>query len=112
MNTPQQIQDLVSETVHAHPAAQIELDPLPSGVCFLWVTVNGRNFALEYHPVEGVGVSENTPQTIPFAGHDQLFPTLDEAVTFYKQLLAGAEQSPPGPFSRTAYSPTLHLKSH
>ncbi|HYT59576.1 MAG TPA: hypothetical protein VEL06_05365 [Haliangiales bacterium] len=90
MNTPQQIQDLVAEIVHAYPAAQLELDPLPSGVCFLWVTIADRNFVLEYSPRQGTGVSENLPNTPPFGGHEHGFASLDEAVNFFKQMLAQA----------------------
>jgi len=111
MNTPKQIQDLVSEAVHVYLDAQIELDPLPSGVCFLWMTINGHNFVMEYHPEEGAGISENTPETVPFSGHDKFFPTLDQAIIFYKQLLAEAARSLPGPFSRVAYEP-IHSKTH
>jgi len=87
MNTPHQIQDLVAEIVHAYPAAQLELDPLPSGVCFLWVTIADRNFVLEYSPHQGTGVSENLPDTPPFVGHVHGFDSLNEAVNFFKQML-------------------------
>ena len=85
------MQDLVAEIAHVYPAAQLELDPLPSGVCILWVTVADRIFVLEYSPRQGTGVSENLPDTPPFVvGHDHGFASLDEAVTFFKQMLAGA----------------------
>ncbi len=90
MNTPLQLQDLVTEIVHTYPSAQLELDPLPSGVCFLWATVAGRNFVLEFDPKQGTGVSENLPTTPPFVGHDHGFDSLDEAVNRFKQLLAQA----------------------
>ena len=95
MTTPDKIQDLVAEIVHAYPAAHLELDPLPSGVCFLWVTLSSRNFVLEYHPREGTGVSENLPDTPPFVGHDQAFHSLDEAIFCFRQLLAVAARSQP-----------------
>ena len=90
MNTPRQIQHLVSEIVHAYASAQLELDPLPSGVCFLWVTLGGRSFVLEHAPEQGTGISENLADTPPFVGHDHFFASLDEAAAFFKQLLAKA----------------------
>ena len=87
MNAPPQIRDLVAEVVHAYPSAQMELDPLPSGVCFLWVTLRGRNFVIEYHPVHGTAVSENKPATPPFVGHDRVFSTVEDAARHFRQLL-------------------------
>ena len=91
MKTPQQIQDLVADMVHSHPSARLDFDPLPSGVCFLWVTAESRNFVLEYHPTQGTGVSENLPETPPFTGHDHFFASLDKAVEFFKQLVHKAD---------------------
>lgn len=88
MNTPFPIRDFVSDIAHDHPSAQLELNPLPSGVRFLWVTLAGRNFVLEYHPSEGTGVSENLPDTPPFVGHDRAFASLEEAITELRGLLA------------------------
>lgn len=96
MKTPRQIQDLVADVVHLHPSAQLELDPLPSGVCFLWVTIGDRQFVLEHSPAApemGTGVSENLPDTPPFVGHDHAFNSLDEAVACFKQMLVNAAQS-------------------
>ena len=94
MKTPQQIQDLVAEMVHCHPSARLDFDPLPSGVCFLWVTVEGRSFVLEYDPKRGTGVSENLSDTPVFAGHDHGFDSIDQAVTFFKQMVhKAAEES-------------------
>ena len=90
MNTPIEIQDLVTAVVHQHPYAQIELDPLPSGVCFLWVSLAGRQFVMEYHPQQGAGVSENLPETPPFVGHDQSFDHLSAAVSHFLALLSTA----------------------
>jgi hypothetical protein len=73
MNTPLPLQDLVSDIVHRHTSARLELEPLPSGVCFLWVWLGGRNFVLEFDPKQGAGVSENTPASPAFAGHDRAF---------------------------------------
>ena len=94
MKSPLQIQDLVAEMVHAHPSAHLDFDPLPSGVCFLWLTMEGRNFVLEYHPTQGTGVSENPPGSPLFSGHDHGFDSLDKAVAFFKQLVhQAAEES-------------------
>jgi hypothetical protein len=90
MKTPQQIQDLVAEMVHAYPSAQLELDPLPSGVVFLWLTIEERNFCLEYHPTQGTGVSENLADTPAFSGHDHGFDSLDKAIEFFKQMISKA----------------------
>jgi len=93
MKTPQHIQDLVAEMVHLHSSAQLELDPLPSGVCFLWVTIGRRNFVLEHDPKAGTGVSENFPGTPPFVGHDEAFTSLEDAVSRFKSLLREAERT-------------------
>ncbi len=72
-------------------AAQLELDPLPSGVCFLWVALAGRNFVLEHHPAEGTGISD-LPNTPLFVGHDHAFAPLDEAIAYLRGLLADAHK--------------------
>jgi hypothetical protein len=88
MNTPLPLQDLVADIVHKHTSARLELEPLPSGVCFLWVWLGGRNFVLEFDPKLGAGVSENTSETPHFnAGHDRAFDSLEEAVNDFKRLL-------------------------
>ena len=89
MKTPQKIQDLIGEVAHL-PSGRLKFDPLPSGVCFLWVTVGRRHFVLEYHPTEGTGVSENFDDTPPFVGHDLAFDSLDEGINHFKSLLADA----------------------
>lgn len=93
MNTPQTIQDLVGEIAHLNSCRRLELHPLPSGVCFLRVTIGRRNFVLEYHPVEGTGVSENFHETPPFVGHDVAFDSLDEAIGHFKFLLDEAKRT-------------------
>lgn len=90
MNTPHQLQDLVAEIVHLHPSAQLELDPLPSGVCFLRLALNGREFVLEFDPKRGAGVSENFPDTPPFVGHDEAYDSLDRGIARFQELLASA----------------------
>ena len=90
MKTPKEIQDLVGEVAHL-PSAGLDFDPLPSGVCFLWVTIGRR--LLEYHPTEGTGISENFADTPPFVGHDEAFDSLDEAIKHFKSLLADAERT-------------------
>ncbi len=80
MNAPPEIQNLVAEIVHLYPSAQLEFNPLPSGVWFLWATLSDRNFVLEHTPRQGTGVSENLPDTPPFVGHDRGFESLEEAV--------------------------------
>jgi hypothetical protein len=92
MTPPLQLQDLVAELVHAHPSAKLDFDPLPSGVCFLWLTVEGRNFCLEYHPTQGTGVSENVAETPLFSGHDHGFAALEPAIKFFKQIVAKAAE--------------------
>src|SRR2546423_13922427 len=93
MKTPDRIQDLVAEIVHLYSRAHFELDPLPSGVCFLWVTIGRRHFVLEYHPTEGTGVSENFDDTPPFVGHDVAYDSLEEAINHFKSLLADAART-------------------
>jgi hypothetical protein len=93
MKTPNEIQDLIGETAHLHPDAWLQFSPLPSGVCFVRVTIGRRHFVLEYHPVEGTGVSENFDDTPPFVGHDAVFDSLDKAVDHFKSLLADAART-------------------
>ena len=88
MNTPLPLQDLVADIVHTHTSARLELDPMPSGVCFLWVWLGGRNFVLEFDPKRGAGVSENNSSSPAFAGHDRAFASLEEAVRDFKRLLS------------------------
>jgi len=90
MNTPQEIQDLVARVVHRYSDAHLELEPLPSGVCFFWVSFGNRNFCIEHHPRDGTGVSENLPTTTPFDGADRVFPSLREAIEQFERLLADA----------------------
>jgi hypothetical protein len=93
MNAPKKIQDLIGDVAHFHSDARLRYAPLPSGVCFLWVSIGNRNFVLEYHPTEGTGVSENFDDTPPFVGHDTTFDSLDDAVEHFKSLLADAAQT-------------------
>jgi hypothetical protein len=81
--------------VRSFPGAQLEFDPLPSGVCFLRVTLHERNFVLEYSPTQGVGVSENFPDTPPFVGHDFAFDRLAEGVVRFREFLQSAAASIP-----------------
>ena len=90
MNTPTEFQDLVTEVMRAYPGAQFEFDPLPSGVCFFWVTLHDRYFVIEYAPSRGTGVSENHKDTPPFVGHDEVFDTLSEGVSRFRELLRRA----------------------
>ena len=75
------------------PQAQIDFDPLPSGVCWLNVWFGRRNFEMEYSPTRGTGVSENFDHTPPFIGHDEAFDSLDEAASHFKALLADAART-------------------
>ena len=104
MNTPVPLQNLVTEIIRDLPSAQIELDPFPSGVCVLYVTLDGREFELDYSPTRGTGVSENFEDTPPFSGHDEAFDALDAAVTRFKELLASAarEEKKSSPFGAMA----------
>lgn len=93
MKVPKQLQRLISGILEEFPRAQIEFDPLPSGVCLLDVWYGRRNFELDYHPTQGTGVSENFDDTPPFIGSDKAFDSLDEAVGHFKSLLADAAQT-------------------
>ena len=90
MSAPRPLQDLISDIVHLYPDATLEFDPLPSGVCILDVALNGRAFEMDYNPKRSTGVSENFPNTPPFIGHDEVFPSLDDAISRFKALLADA----------------------
>jgi hypothetical protein len=96
MSSPKAIQDLIGEVAHLNASGRMEFDPLPSGVCFLWVTVGRRYFVLEYHPTEGIGVSENFKDSPPFGGHDMAFESMDGAISHFKSLLAYAERTEAG----------------
>src|SRR2546422_11676869 len=97
--TPVQLQNLLTQIAREFPSTKIEWNPLQSGVCILWVTLNGRHFELDYHPTRGTGVSEDFETTPPFIGPDEGFDSLDEAVARFKSLLAdaalGNKPSPP-----------------
>jgi hypothetical protein len=90
MNAPVQLQKLVTEILQEFPSAQLEWDPLSSGVIILCVSLNGRDFELDYSPVRGTGLSENFDDTPPFIGHDEAFGSIDEAIRRFKELLASA----------------------
>jgi hypothetical protein len=106
MSAPIELQNLIADVAHSYPAAAIEFDPLPSGVCFLWVTVTDRNFVIEYDPKRGTGVSENLPDTPPFVGHDEGFDSLTPAIDRFKSMLAEAARNEPA----SAY--VSHDKKH
>jgi hypothetical protein len=93
VSVPREIQNLTVEIMEEFPQAQIDFDPLPSGVCWLGVWLGRRNFELEYHPVRGAAVSENFDNTPPFTGHDSAFGSLAAAVTHFKSLLATAAET-------------------
>lgn len=103
MSTPRQLQVLISDMISEHPSAQFEYDPLPSGVCILSVSLNGREFELDYHPKNGTGVSENFADTPPFIGHDEAFASLDDATARFKALLFDASLHGDPSRIRTAY---------
>jgi hypothetical protein len=93
MKVPKEIQQLTAEIMDTFPQAQIDFDPLPSGVCWLNVWFGRRNFEMEYTPTRGTGVSENFDDTPPFIGHDVAFDSLPEAVRHFKSLLADAART-------------------
>jgi hypothetical protein len=93
MSAPVLLQDLIADVARAHSSAQFEFDPLPSGVCFFWAALNGREFVIEYHPTQGTGVSENFDDTPPFVGHDEAFPSLEAGIARFKALLADAARA-------------------
>ncbi len=103
MSTPRELQELVADIIRTYPSAQFEYDPLPSGVCLLAVSLNGRDFELDYSPKRETGVSENFPDTPPFVGHDEVFASLDAAVAHFKSLLADAELHGDPARTRSAY---------
>jgi hypothetical protein len=103
MNTPEKIQNLIGEIAHMPACGRLELSPLPSGVCFVRVTIGRRNFVLEYDPKAGTGVSENFPSTPPFVGHDEAYASLEDAVRHFKSLLHDAERTEAG------YSPAAFV---
>ncbi len=90
MSAPRQLQDLISELAHDYPSAVLEFSPLPSGVCFLWTSLHGRDFVIEYDPKRGTGVSENFSDTPLGVGHDEAYDSLDEAITHFKNLMGSA----------------------
>jgi hypothetical protein len=95
MSAPVELQDLIAEIVRTHPSAHIEFDPVPSGVCFLWVSIGDRDFVIEYNPKRETGVSENFPDTPPFIGHDEAFASLADAIRRFKAMLAEAARTEP-----------------
>jgi len=105
MSAPRELQDLIADVVRTYPSARLEFDPLPSGVCFLWVEMRERNFVIEYSPGDGTGVSENFPDTPPFVvGHDEAFKSLADGVGRFKAIRAEAARK------ETATAMVLHDK--
>ena len=86
-------QQLVGAIIDQFLEAQIDFEPLPSGVCWLNVWFGRRNFELEHNPTRGTGVSENFEDTPPFIGHDAAFDSFDEAAQHFKSLLADAART-------------------
>ncbi|MCI0744508.1 MAG: hypothetical protein L0Y58_03785 [Verrucomicrobia subdivision 3 bacterium] len=93
MSAPLEFLELIAEVVRTYPVTWMEYDPLPSGVCFFWVSIGEREFVIEYHPTRETGVSENFPDTPPFVGHDEVYPSLTDAIRRFKAMLADAAQS-------------------
>src|SRR6266566_6569801 len=93
MSVPKQLQSLTAEIMDQFPLAQIDFNPMPSGVCWLNVWLGRRNFEIEYNPTRGTGVSENFDDTPPFIGHDAAFDSFDEAAQHFKSLLADAART-------------------
>lgn len=93
MKTPDEIKGLMSAVTDICPDASLRFHALPSGICFVRVAIGRRHFVLEYHPVEGAGISENLDDTPGFVGHDDVFKSLPEAVEHFKSLLASAAKT-------------------
>jgi len=93
MKVPKEIQQLVAAIMERFPQAQIDFEPLPSGVCWLNVWLGRRDFEMEYSPKRGTGISENFDDTPPFIGHDAAFDSFDEAAEHFKSLLADAART-------------------
>jgi hypothetical protein len=93
MKTPKHIQQLIGEIMEQFPQAEIDFEPLPSGVCWLNVWLGRRNFEMECHPTQGTGVSENFDDTPPFIGHDAAFDSFADAANHFKSLLADATRT-------------------
>jgi hypothetical protein len=87
------MQDLIAVIAHGYPSARFEISPLPTGVCFLWLELNGRAFVMESDPKGWAGVSENFPDTPPFVGHDEVFDSLDAGIQRFKSYLAEAARA-------------------
>ena len=96
MKIPEKLQQLVAQIMEQFPLAQIDFNPLPSGVCWLNVSYGRRHFELEYSPTRGTGVSENFEDTPPFIGHDQAFDSIDQGINHFKSLLVDAERTEAG----------------
>ena len=93
MKAPKELQQFIGAIMDEFPSAQIDFDPLPSGVCWLNVWFGRRNFEMEYSPTRETGVSENFENTPPFIGHDTAFDSLEEAIRHFKSLLADAART-------------------
>jgi hypothetical protein len=93
MKIPMQLQELIGSLMDEFPQTRIDLDPLPSGTCWLNVWLGRRNFEMEYSPASGTGVSENFDDTPPFVGHDRAFDSLEEAIKYFKSLVADAART-------------------
>ena len=54
----QQVESFCEKLRRIYPTATVRLDPLPSGVYFLEVTLHGKFFMIEYSPRWGYGIGE------------------------------------------------------
>ena len=97
---PPRLLSVIQDLRQIAPQIALNLRLLPSGVVFINVHADHREFVLEYSPSRGVGVSENHDDTPPFdIGHDHAFDTVEPAA---EQLLALVRESLSTPQSHDA----------
>ena len=93
MTMPPRLLSLIQDLRLLAPQLSLDMRVLPSGVVFLNVHPNSREFALEYSPTRGFGISELNDQTTPFdAGHEHVFddaePAAECLLTLVRETLA------------------------
>jgi hypothetical protein len=99
VNLPTPIANLLAELSLISPAVKIETEEFPSGAVWLDIFLDEHWFILSSGPTSGIGVSDNSDESVAFTQHDQYFDTIEEAG---EQLLGMLRQATSTPHTHAA----------